>query len=324
MPIKNTVICNMCGGKFFPSSLTFHQKACSKKQATLEIPCAYCDQLFRRDDMEHHLRKNCPERRSVMLKNKKVEHSMSPSNSDGQLRQGFGGSCGGGSGGGQIKVAAGSGAKAVSAMMAPRKQAQQQALQAYESGMGTAAPDAEGRVGCACCGRKFSADRLGTHQRICRKIKGKEDKRVVHDSSASRLETIRDQMGVSTLPPTRRMGSTKSKKDNRWGGGGDAKKIAEEAETGKKADWRQKSNDFRNAMKQNRMVKRHLDAGGDARDIPVNNTPSSEESSFVLCANCGRSFNEKAHARHAPLCKSIVNKAKAPSSFNRFRGGGGR
>jgi len=56
-------------------------------------------------------------------------------------------------------------------------------------------------------------------------------------------------------------------------------------------------------MKQNTMVKKHLDAGGDARDIPVNNIPSSDESSFVPRANCGRSSNEKAQPMHAPLCK---------------------
>ena len=68
--VRNTVICSMCGGKFFPASLKFHEKACKKKQQYLEIPCSYCDEMVRKTDMDIHLRR-CPERKASERRQRK-------------------------------------------------------------------------------------------------------------------------------------------------------------------------------------------------------------------------------------------------------------
>ncbi|KAK3273896.1 hypothetical protein CYMTET_17883 [Cymbomonas tetramitiformis] len=57
-PASRAVTCVMCGAKFFPSSLKFHQKECARKTAHMELPCSFCDQPFRHELEEHMLK--CP------------------------------------------------------------------------------------------------------------------------------------------------------------------------------------------------------------------------------------------------------------------------
>ena len=56
-PAARAVACHICGKQFFPASLKFHVKACEKKQATIEVPCPFCDMDVRRCDMEQHVRR---------------------------------------------------------------------------------------------------------------------------------------------------------------------------------------------------------------------------------------------------------------------------
>eukprot|EP00854_Cymbomonas_tetramitiformis_P003808 gene3808-biopygen3750 len=58
-PASRAVTCVMCGAKFFPSSLKFHQKECARKTAHMELPCSFCDQPFLRHELEEHMLK-CP------------------------------------------------------------------------------------------------------------------------------------------------------------------------------------------------------------------------------------------------------------------------
>ncbi|CEM35957.1 unnamed protein product [Vitrella brassicaformis CCMP3155] len=49
----------MCGGKFFPKSLPFHQKSCAKKSALVELPCPHCDLPVPKSELNAHIAK-CP------------------------------------------------------------------------------------------------------------------------------------------------------------------------------------------------------------------------------------------------------------------------
>lgn len=49
----------MCGGKFFPASLAFHQKACAKKQNFVLLPCPYCDVEVPKPELNTHIATAC-------------------------------------------------------------------------------------------------------------------------------------------------------------------------------------------------------------------------------------------------------------------------
>ena len=334
--VHNAVPCRLCGGKFFPSSLPFHEKSCAKKQKTAEVPCVYCDALLRRDDMEHHLRgSNCPEKAAARLRQKKAVHSNSPEKAATMS-------------GGNFRNAAGSGAMAVkdlcSSTSSPppfRKtapavnRAQNDSFSGDMGGMGgMGAQSADGRIACAVCSRQFSADRVATHQKICRKISNGKNGGTVqkYDASESRVSAIRDQMGLSKLDSRAKGGgkkkstmvkSTQLAKPNRWGGPGEEdvkRSLKEEAAGDKKSKWRAQHADFQAHIKNAKKIQNHINNGGDVRDLPtMPSTANSEEASFIACSNCGRTFNENAHARHAPLCKGIINKARGPPTHNRYR-----
>jgi len=55
----HAVICSLCGGKFFKSSLAHHQKVCREKVGKQCHECAYCHQLWPLLEMDAHIR-TCP------------------------------------------------------------------------------------------------------------------------------------------------------------------------------------------------------------------------------------------------------------------------
>src|SRR5205823_3177234 len=85
-------------------------------------------------------------------------------------------------------------------------------------------------------------------------------------------------------------------------GGGDGGGAAPE--------WKRKSEDFRNAMRQARQVSDILAKGGSAKDLPP---PSySENAHYKQCPYCSRRFAPEAADRHIPKCAQTVNKPKPP------------
>jgi hypothetical protein len=193
--------------------------------------------------------------------------------------------------------------------------------------IGNPAPDANGFVPCVVCGRSFSSDRVGIHQRICRKIVAKANARAPYDPVQARTGDLRRDEGSSSFPSKRSGGRAQSKQQepavrSRFAKPGPQRMLVTEppaasaSSNGKKMpDWKKKHLDFQNNIKEAKKIQRFLDNGGNVRDLPPmqqSNTPSHEEESFQSCPYCNRTFNPKAAERHIPKCKDMINRPKPP------------
>ena len=115
MGIEKAVFCRICGHKYFPVSLPFHQRVCVKIFSLTHTDCTYCKRAVHNTDWtEHvHLCKKLPQK---------------------------------GTGAG----------KSVIATLA-------------SIGYGIGGADSNGRHACQVCGRKFTLDRVSTHENVCRR-----------------------------------------------------------------------------------------------------------------------------------------------------------
>lgn len=134
-------------------------------------------------------------------------------------------------------------------------------------------------VQCQICGRKFAADRLEKHQKICKKATTK--KRKVFDTSKHRNQ------------------------------GTDNEKYAEIAKNQtsskpKKTNWRIHHNNFIQSIKAAKTMEAHIASGGKLSDLPP--PPPTENPDYVQCPHCQRKFNQTAAERHIPKCKDIKSR----------------
>ena len=300
--------------------------------------------------MNNHLKK-CSARRDAARRQKRVGHSMSPSavikkNPEGEitlissrsaislspkgrhsLNRGnsgggggsfsegsFGSSGGGGGGGGRPPK--------------PNSLGRSSGLDSFESEPPIATIGSDGRVSCTICQRKFAADRIAVHQRICRKVNTKEVE--VFDISSQRTKEIKDQLPKSSkyskkVPRGRKANLTGSA--TRFGGIGNGGVLPTEDAPKKKSNWREQHANFIANVRNAKKISKFMDAGGDARDIDkaLNLTPAPAPTSMnmVDCPHCGRSFSELVAERHLPKCKNIINRPKPPkgAGFSLNRGG---
>ena len=51
------IVCRLCGKQFFKHSLPIHMPQCERKFAAVEVPCPFCDEEFRQDELEEHKKK---------------------------------------------------------------------------------------------------------------------------------------------------------------------------------------------------------------------------------------------------------------------------
>lgn len=78
----------------------------------------------------------------------------------------------------------------------------------------------------------------------------------------------------------------------------------------RKNNWRQKHEEFIEAIRNAKKVQQHLRKGGQLTDLPPP-PPAKEDPDFIRCPSCNRTFNETAAARHIPRCASYeFNKPK--------------
>jgi len=173
----------------------------------------------------------------------------------------------------------------------------------------------EERQECPTCGRKFVAEALIKHQKICKKVF--VQKRKVFDVKKVRQEAIMQDVIENGGGPI--------------GGGNDYYKppIAclvlvklKQATTAKKAPpqekplaggkvpkWKAQSEMFRAAM---RAVKSDDEPSGGGRGFAQ---PTIEQhDDRTECRHCGRKFNEQAAERHIPLCEKKAREMKNKGS----------
>lgn len=125
---------------------------------------------------------------------------------------------------------------------------------------------------CRCCGRTFVHETLVKHQKICEKNSSK--KRKVFDTSKQRL----NELGVENI-----------------------EKSTSKVPPSKKNNWRQKHEEFIDAMRSAREVSHALKTGAPLPP-PISQKPKVNPD-YVQCPSCSRHFNENAAERHIPWCK---------------------
>lgn len=73
----------------------------------------------------------------------------------------------------------------------------------------------------------------------------------------------------------------------------------------KKSNWRQKHEEFIQAIRSAKQVQAHLARGGKLSDLPP--PPPSENPDYIQCPHCNRRFNQQAAERHIPLCANMIH-----------------
>ena len=163
-----------------------------------------------------------------------------------------------------------------------------------------ASSNSSGRVSCAVCGRLFSRDRIGTHQRICRS-NARPNRRGVFDSTKQRLEGT-DMMDMQASYPRR-------------GGRGKRGKVVPprlgrsnyDRTVGGSSKWKQKSQQLRETMRLAKLYNKVEKRGGDVSSLPPP-LVMPEPTNFIQCPFCGRTFNPQSGERHIKACEHTVHK----------------
>ncbi|XP_045502769.1 zinc finger C2HC domain-containing protein 1C [Colias croceus] len=149
---------------------------------------------------------------------------------------------------------------------------------------------------CAVCGRRFAPDRLAKHQEICRKTHSK--RRKPFDVIKHRLAGTEAEPFIGKL--RKNVTSTSSSKVQ-------SKSL--------NSNWRQKHEEFIQAIRAAKQVQAHLNAGGKLSDLPP--PPPSENPDYVQCPHCNRRFNQGAAERHIPKCANFQFNKPKPAAKRR-------
>ncbi|XP_052756449.1 zinc finger C2HC domain-containing protein 1C isoform X3 [Galleria mellonella] len=157
---------------------------------------------------------------------------------------------------------------------------------------------------CTVCGRRFAPDRLAKHQEICKKAHAKKRKPFdvlkhrlagtdAENYKGTEAEPFINKLRKSQVnPPTTKV-SNKSLNSN----------------------WRQKHEEFIQAIRAAKQVQAHLNAGGKLSDLPP--PPPSENPDYIQCPHCSRRFNQAAAERHIPKCANYQFNKPKPAAKRR-------
>ncbi|XP_037294103.1 zinc finger C2HC domain-containing protein 1C isoform X2 [Manduca sexta] len=160
----------------------------------------------------------------------------------------------------------------------------------------TAAPSSGSGAACTICGRHFAPDRVAKHQEICKKSHTKKRKpfdALKHRLAGTEAEPFINKLRKSTTTPS----TTKV----------NAKPL--------NSSWRQKHEEFIQAIRAAKQVQAHLNAGGKLSDLPP--PPPSENPDYVQCPHCNRRFNQGAAERHIPKCANYQFNKPKPAARRR-------
>ncbi|KAL7686560.1 putative Zinc finger C2HC domain-containing protein [Plasmopara halstedii] len=141
---------------------------------------------------------------------------------------------------------------------------------------------------CHNCNRKFNPASFQKHRKICEKVFSGQRK--VFNMAAKRLEGTEAEKVLK---------EAKSNKKNSGLSNTPMSAMEIPIKVKNAADWKQKSDMFRNAMKASREVSKALKEG---KELPPMQ-PSAPDPSLIQCEYCSRRFNEKAAERHINFCR---------------------
>jgi hypothetical protein len=146
-------------------------------------------------------------------------------------------------------------------------------------------------VECPVCTRRFAPDRIDKHVTAC-KIANK--KRRVFDSLKMRVSGTEAASYVL----------------------GKKKPFTSDVKTKPKNNWREKHEDFIQAIRYAKKITNVEKSGGNTNNLPL--PPLSLNPDYIQCPNCGRRFNQTAGSRHIPRCKDIINRPKPPPHLRKI------
>jgi hypothetical protein len=132
------------------------------------------------------------------------------------------------------------------------------------------------------------------------------------NETPSALSIATDAAGIApTMPPRtptgpRRHSEAPKTAPAKSTGLGDSLSSASASAAATPSKWKQQSDAFREAMRASRDFSRALETGAPLPPAVA----TAPDPSLIPCPHCGRRFNEKAGARHIPVCNSIQAKPK--------------
>ncbi|CAM9121210.1 unnamed protein product [Ectocarpus sp. 6 AP-2014] len=157
---------------------------------------------------------------------------------------------------------------------------------------------------CRTCGRRFTPAALEKHSRACHKVF--QAKRKVFDTAEMRLKgTELEKFAKEKGRAGGRGGGGRGRGGRGPPRGFDDTPVGGAAARGARSSkWRQQSKQFRDALRQARVVADAQKSGKSLADLPPPK-PSAPDPSLIPCPHCGRRFSELAGERHIQHCKNI-------------------
>ena len=172
-----SVPCPSCGRAFFANSLSIHLPQCQQKMAMMVVPCPACGLEIRQGELNEHMSLHCKVARQKMAPSPLSSHRTRPSThrSTGSLTPTSGkrtpSSPSSRSRPQTERAGSSSGRSRGSSSYLPLSTGAKGSTAAPAAPMSIGVADADGRVPCARCGRKFAPDRIAQHQFICVQLK---------------------------------------------------------------------------------------------------------------------------------------------------------
>lgn len=150
----------------------------------------------------------------------------------------------------------------------------------------------EAMMPCPHCQRSFRQSALERHVGICQKVF--QEKRKVFNA-------VKHAVPVEALK-AKKAQERQEKQEKRAAGGPGARRPEEQPLKGM-PNWKKKSEAFRQAIQQARMVDQYVKDGKPLSSLPAPPTDPALDDR-VACPHCGRRFGQQQADRHIPFCAS--------------------
>jgi len=160
---------------------------------------------------------------------------------------------------------------------------------------------------CPDCGRKFNAESIERHVKICKKVF--QSKRTKFSSVATRLGELDNAQELIA----------KAQRDDRTPSAASQKKERREETV---PAWKKKSLEFRAAILSAKAATGDEEAQAKAEEVAQQLSMAGNrlDPDKIKCQHCGRTFNKEAGERHIAIC--VKTFGKKPGGGRLVRGGG--